>query len=59
MYARFNITIAILDVTRHPVYYLKHDVKDGDWDHHYGVVVRVPGCRPRDPGVDSRRCHIF
>jgi hypothetical protein len=24
-----------------------------------GLVVRVPGCRPRGPGCDSRRCQIF
>jgi hypothetical protein len=24
-----------------------------------GLVVRVPGCRPRGPGFDSLRCQIF
>jgi hypothetical protein len=24
-----------------------------------GLLVRVPGCRPRGPGLDSRRCQIF
>jgi hypothetical protein len=24
-----------------------------------GLVVRVPGCRSKDPGYDSRRCEIF
>jgi hypothetical protein len=23
------------------------------------LVVRLPGCRPRGPGFDSRRYHIF
>jgi hypothetical protein len=26
---------------------------------HCGLVVRLPGCRPRDPVLDSRRCQIF
>jgi hypothetical protein len=29
------------------------------WDRHCDVVVRVPGYRSRDPGIDSRRYHIF
>jgi hypothetical protein len=24
-----------------------------------GLVVTRPGCRPRGPGLDSRRCQIF
>jgi hypothetical protein len=28
-------------------------------DHLCGVVVRLPVCRPRGPGFDSRRCQIF
>jgi hypothetical protein len=24
-----------------------------------GLLVRLPVCRPRDPGIDSRRCQIF
>jgi hypothetical protein len=23
------------------------------------LAVRIPSCRPRDPGFDSRRCQIF
>jgi hypothetical protein len=28
-------------------------------DHLCGLVVTFPCCRPRGPGLDSRRCHIF
>jgi hypothetical protein len=28
-------------------------------DRLLGIVGRLPGCRPRGPGFDSRRCQIF
>jgi hypothetical protein len=28
-------------------------------DRLFGLVVRLPGCRRRGPGFDSRRCQIF
>jgi hypothetical protein len=31
----------------------------GAHDHLCGLVVRLPGCRPRGPGFDSRNCQIF